>query len=123
MIERLVGRRILLVEDEVLIAMMLEESCLDAGCHVVGPFGRLAEAMDAAKTESADAAILDVNIAGEKIYPVAELLEQRGVPFLLLSGYGEQAVPAYRPHWPVCAKPFNIADVLGRLAALLPPGA
>ena len=123
MIETLAGRHILLVEDEVLIAMLLEDALTEAGCHVIGPFGRLSAALEGAQAESIDAAILDVNVAGEKIYPVAELLHRRQVPFLLLSGYGDQAVPADRPEWQVCAKPFNVGDVLGRLAAMLPsPG-
>ena len=118
MLEKLTGRRILVVDDEVLIAMLLEDSCIDAGCEVIGPFGRLDQAMAAMATGTADAAILDVNLAGEKIYPLAELLERRGIPFLLLSGYGELAAPD-RPHWPVCTKPFSIEDILRRLASLL----
>ncbi len=118
--ETLAGRRILLVEDEVLIAMLLEDALVEAGCHVIGPFGRFSEALDAVQDETIDAAILDVNVAGEKIYPVAELLHRRHVPFLLLSGYGDHAIPADRPGWQVCAKPFNIGDVLRRLAGMLP---
>lgn len=120
MIETLAGRRILLVEDEVLIAMLLEDAFIEAGCQVIGPFGRFSEALAAARDETIDAAVLDVNVAGEKIYPVAELLHRRLVPFLLLSGYGDGAVPPDRPKWQVCAKPFNIGDVLARLARLLP---
>lgn len=103
-----------------MIAMLLEDVFSDAGYEIVGPFTRLAEAFNAAKTQVLDAAILDVNLGGEKIHPVAELLEERRVPFLLLSGYGDRAAPDH-PHWPVCAKPFNIDDLLRRLAALLPP--
>jgi DNA-binding NtrC family response regulator len=119
MISQLARRRILVVEDEALIAMLLEDACVDAGYEVVGPFARLADALAASATQVLDAAILDINLAGEHIHPVAKLLESRQVPFLLLSGYGNQAVPN-QPHWPVCAKPFSIDDLLSRLAGLLP---
>ena len=119
MIDILAGLRILVVEDEVMIAMLLEDALTDAGCTVIGPFGRLAAALDAAGLGGIDGALLDVNIAGEKVYPVAELLDGQHVPFLLLSGYGDQATPADRPGWPVCAKPFQIENVLARLAGLL----
>lgn len=119
MIDKLAGRRILLVEDEILIAMLLEDAFTDVGCTIVGPFGRLADALRAAQSDGIDGAVLDVNVAGEKVFPVAELLAGRRVPFLLLSGYGDQAAPADRPGWQVCAKPFNVADVLARLAGLM----
>ena len=115
----LVGRRIMLVEDELLIAMLLEETLEDAGCVVVGPFSRLGEALEASGAEMVDAALLDVNLAGEKVYPAAEMLARRGVPFLLLSGYGDKSLPCDRQHWRHLGKPFNQADLLSALAGLI----
>jgi DNA-binding response OmpR family regulator len=100
------GCRIMVVEDELLVAMMVEDALLEEGCVVVGPFSRLDDAMCAAETEEIDCAVLDVNIAGRNVYPVAETLAARGVPFVIVSGYGQDAIPANRPHWVACAKPF-----------------
>ena len=85
----LAGKRVMVVEDEMLIALLVEDMLEDAGCIVVGPFACVSDALAAAKTEVVDLALLDVNVAGEKVFPVAHALEARGVPFLLLTGYGE----------------------------------
>ena len=66
--------------------------------------------------EEIDAAVLDVNVKGAKIYPVAEVLAQRDIPFLFLSGYGEHAIPLDRPDWVACEKPFRAELLLGKLA-------
>jgi DNA-binding response OmpR family regulator len=120
------GRRILLVEDEMLVAMLVETALEDEDCTVVGPFGALGEALEAARGEALDLAVLDINLAGEKVFPVAEVLAGRGVPFLLLSGYGDGGLPSDRRHWPICAKPFDLHDLVSTLARLLagsrPPG-
>ena len=94
----LIGRRILVVEDEMMIAMLVEDTLTDAGCVVVGPFARLAEAMVAARNADVDAACLDINLFGEQVFPAAEALAARGVPFVLLSGYGDKALPPGREH-------------------------
>jgi CheY-like chemotaxis protein len=115
----LAGRRILLVEDELLIAMLLEAALQDHGCAVVGPYGRLAEAMQAARTERLDGALMDVNLAGERVFAAAEILSMREVPFLLLSGYGNKVLPEQHQDWPVRSKPFQIEHVMGDLAGLI----
>ena len=115
----------LVVEDELLVAMLIEETLVDHGCEVVGPFTTLRSALDAAGEVQADLALLDVNLRGERVYPVAELLDARGIPFLLLSGYGQEAVPADRPGWVSCSKPFLPSELLLAMSALLarkPPG-
>lgn len=104
----LAGKRILVVDDEEMIATLLKSALEDEDCTVLGPFERVALALKPARTETIDFALLDVNVAGEKIYPVAETLDRRGIPFLLLSGYGEDDRPADRAHWKVFGKPFNI---------------
>jgi CheY-like chemotaxis protein len=115
----LIGKRVLIVEDEMLVALMIEDVLVDCGCSTVGPCGSVALALDAARTELFDLAVLDVNLDGEMVYPVAELLAERHIPFLFLSGYGEQAIPAERGDWKVCAKPFKIADLAAMLSAAL----
>ncbi len=113
------GRRIMVVEDEVLIAMLIETSLQDHGCEIVGPFGRLHEATRAAEMETLDAAIMDVNLAGERIFPVAEILWRRAVPFLLLSGYGETALPEDRRYWKLQSKPFEMNRVLATVGEMI----
>ena len=104
------GLRVLVVEDEMLIAVLIEEMLQGLGCHVVGPVSRLDAALRLAHEEPLDAAILDVRIRGGQVYPVAEELLPRNIPFVLASGYGDwaprepprpaaldQAFPAARP--------------------------
>jgi DNA-binding response OmpR family regulator len=105
------GKRVMVVEDELLVAMMIEDILLDEECTVLGPYTNLADALQAATTEQMDLAVLDVNLRGEKIYPVARMLSDRGVPFLLLSGYGADAIPLDQPGWRACAKPFTPEDL------------
>lgn len=83
------GKRILVVEDEALIAVMVEDMLSDLGSIVVGPAATIEAALALAHTESIDAAILDVNVRGERIDPVAEALFARGIPVLFATGYGE----------------------------------
>ena len=111
----LIGKRILVVEDEFLVAMLIEDALTDAGCIVVGPFSRVPEARVAAEQHAVDFALLDVNVAGEKVFPVAEALEARGIPFLFLTGYGAVALPKDRPDWEACAKPFDPGNLIARL--------
>jgi DNA-binding response OmpR family regulator len=113
----LAGRRVLVVEDEFLIAMMIEDVLIDQDCIVVGPFASLSDAVQAADTAVVDLAVLDVNLRGEKVYPVAERLTARGIPFLLLSGYGADAIPHDRLHWQAVSKPFIVDELVSRLAA------
>lgn len=104
-------RRILVVEDEFLIAMTIENILLDLGCQVVGPEGSLQPAMELARLEPLDAAILDVTINGGQVFPVAEILLGRGVPFVLASGYGDWALPVHLRGLPRLTKPFEAAEL------------
>ena len=115
----LVGKRVLVVEDELLVAILVEDLLADAGCVVVGPFARLAAAVAAARVEAVDVALLDVNVAGEMVFPVAHVLEERGIPFLFVTGYGEAALPPNRPHWRACAKPFQPEHLTDCLAQVI----
>ena len=83
------GKRILVVEDEALIAVMVEDMLTDMGSNVIGPAATIEAALRLARSEELDAAVLDVNVRGERIDPVAEALMARGVPVLFATGYGE----------------------------------
>jgi CheY-like chemotaxis protein len=102
------GLRVLVVEDEMLVSLLIEDLLNDLLCTVVGPYSTVGAALAAAKRVEVDFALLDVNIGGAKVYPVAEALQARRIPFLFLSGYGDEAVPADRPEWRVCSKPFQL---------------
>lgn len=98
--------RILVVEDEMLIALDIEDCLVALGHQVIGPVSRVANAMRLVETETVDLALLDINVAGEEIYPVAQELKARGIPFVFLSGYGLRGL---REDWagsPMLAKPF-----------------
>jgi CheY-like chemotaxis protein len=113
--EELQGLRVLVVEDEAAISLLLEDMLLDFGCEVIGPAARLSAALDAVGREPVDLAILDVNVAGEAIYPVAEALVQRSIPFVFSTGYGSAGIKdAYRDR-PVLQKPFAQHDLKQKL--------
>jgi DNA-binding response OmpR family regulator len=110
------GKRVLVVEDEMLVALMVEDMLADAGCIVIGPFARVSDALAAIKGEALDFALLDVNVAGEKVFSVARALEKRGVPFLFVTGYGQAALPPDRPDWEAVVKPFVPKQLAERVA-------
>ena len=111
----LTGLRVLVVEDEAAISLLLEDMLLDFGCEVIGPAARLAAALDTLAREKIDLAILDVNVAGEPIYPVAEALAERSIPFVFSTGYGSAGIrDAYRNR-PVLQKPFAQNDLKQKL--------
>ena len=104
--DNLAGCRILVVEDETLIAILIEEALQELGCVVVGPVARLDAALRLAGSEALDAAVLDVTIRGGHIQPVAEQLLARGIPFVLASGYGDWSLPENLRDQPRLTKPF-----------------
>lgn len=112
-------KRILLVDDEVLVTLVIEEILEDCGCITVGPYRTLEAALHAVQSEVFDAAILDVNLAGTRVDPVAYALAERDIPFLFLSGYGDNIVWPDHPNWKVCAKPFVTDDLIGMIAAMI----
>jgi DNA-binding NarL/FixJ family response regulator len=91
-----------------LVSLLIEDFLNELLCTVVGPYSTVGAALGAARSAEIDFALLDVNIAGAKVYPVAEALQARRIPFIFLSGYGDEAVPADRPEWRVCSKPFQL---------------
>src|SRR3954465_4197823 len=114
-VDELQGLRILVVEDEAAISLLLEDMLLDFGCEVVGPAARLSAALEAVSRETVDIAILGVNVAGEPIYPVVEALVERKIPFVFSTGYGSAGIKdAYRSR-PVLQKPFAQNDLKQKL--------
>jgi two-component SAPR family response regulator len=101
------GCRFLVVEDEILIAVLIEDALVGMGCEIVGPTGRLDTAMQLANEGEFDAAILDITIRGGKAYPIAELLVARGIPFAFASGYSDWALPEAFRDQPRLIKPFT----------------
>lgn len=110
--------RVLVVEDETLIAIMIEDTLMELGCEIVGPTGRLDKALQLVNEAKFDAAILDVTIRGGKVYPVAEELVARGIPFVFASGYGDWALPETLRDKPRLMKPFTISALEERIRLL-----
>ena len=110
------GVRVLVVEDEALVAMLLEDMLCDLGCVVVAVAGSVAEAVDQASAAALDAAILDVNLGTQSSAPVAEALAARKVPFVFATGYGESGVPEGFRGRPALQKPYGMQDVARLLA-------
>jgi CheY-like chemotaxis protein len=100
---------VLVVEDEAAISMLLEDMLLDFGCDVVGPAARLATALEMAASD--DVAILDVNVAGEPIYPVAEAIAKRDLPLVFSTGYGGAGIREPFRDRLVVQKPFSQSDL------------
>jgi DNA-binding response OmpR family regulator len=100
--------RILIVEDEMMIAMLVEDMLLDLGHETVGPAAKLDAGMKLATSEVLDLAILDVNLGGARSYPIADLLVARGVPVVFATGYGAAGLDPQYAGTPVITKPFHM---------------
>jgi CheY-like chemotaxis protein len=112
------GLKVLLVEDEAMIAMMVEDLLGDLGCQVIGTAGGLAQAFALAERETFDCAVLDVNLGGQRVDPFVDLLKARGAPFIFATGYGVAGVREEDRAWPVLLKPINgrrLGEALGRV--------
>jgi len=99
--------RVLVVEDEALIAMLVEDMIHDSGGEMVGPAAKLTDAVDLARNAQADVALLDLSLRGVLAYPVADVLRQRGVPIVFTSGYGSAALIQRFQDCPILDKPFD----------------
>ena len=118
----LAGRKILVVEDECLIADDLADELARAGAEVVGPAASLPQAIRLMQhRDRPDAAVLDINLCGVDVFPLAEELMAGGVPMIFLTGYGEGSIPEKYAPIARCQKPMAPADVVDRLAMLLRP--
>lgn len=105
------GYRVLIVEDEILVAMLLEDMLRDLGCQIVATTARQAEALSVIAGETVDAAILDVDLAGEPSFPIAEALAAKAIPYVFSTGYAAADLPADFRSAPVLPKPFGSADL------------
>lgn len=114
------GSKVLIVEDAVLLALELETGLADAGAEVIGPAYELEEAMGLLDRQI-DAAVLDANLNGRSVLPVAEVLTARGVPFVFATGYGETGGAPGGFDAPVIRKPYDVTQVAAAVAALLTP--
>lgn len=110
--------RVLVVEDESLVAMLIEDMLSDLGYEVVAIAARLDQAVEKARGVGADLAILDLNLNGHRTDAVAEVLRARGIPFVFATGYGAAGVSGEWAHVPVVQKPFQEADLSAALAKL-----
>jgi CheY-like chemotaxis protein len=116
------GKRVLVVEDELMIRMLLQDMLSDLGHTLAGEAGRIDEAMTLAKKGEFDLAILDVNLNGQPISPVVEILLERGLPFVFATGYGQRGVPEPYRQTPTLQKPFQ-ADALAQAIEAASPRA
>ncbi|WP_437576110.1 response regulator [Sorangium sp. So ce887] len=102
------GLRILIVEDEPMIASSLEDVLTDLGCVVIGPALNMRDAIRLAREAEMDGASLDINIAGEKVYAVADILRERGIPYVFITGYGKAGLRESDLSRPVLQKPYSL---------------
>jgi CheY-like chemotaxis protein len=116
------GLRVLVVEDEFLVAMDIEAMLRELACEVVGPIGNLASALQAAREETLDLALLDANLGGEPVTAVAEALIARAVPIVFCTGYQVENWCNRYPAAPTLMKPFQLADLRTALERALASG-
>ena len=117
------GARILVVEDSCLVAHMIAAQLGECGCTVVGPARRLDAALSLAASERLDGALLDIDLAGEESFPVARLLQARGVRFAFLTGYSDILLPDEFAGVPCLTKPFTYANFMRLVAGRFGPSA
>lgn len=111
-------KRVLVAEDEFLVYLALEEELRASGYDVVGPFANLADVQDALAREAIDCALLDINLSGELVYPVADALLARNIPFIFLSGYASAAVPEEYRRFARLEKPYDPVKLVAALRQL-----
>jgi CheY-like chemotaxis protein len=112
------GLRVLLVEDEIMVALLVETMLTELGHRVVGPIARLDQGLDAAQGEMLDVAVLDVNINGGEAYPIADVLSARGIPFVFVTGYGQGGLRPGYGHCRTVAKPYLSKDLQAAIEAV-----
>src|SRR3954451_1341342 len=113
----LTGRRILLVEDSPVVGPFTADLLSELGCDVLGPAPNMAAARELVEAGGYDAALMDVHIRGERVFPLCDLLEEKGIPFVLTSGYADWQIPAKWDDRPRLQKPYTLDQVghaLGR---------
>lgn len=112
--------RLLIVEDEYLIRLLLEDMLVELGCSIAAVASNLDDGKKAAQTSEIDLAILDVNIDGQQVFPIADILRDRKLPFIFITGYGARGLPEHYRDLPTLQKPFQMHDLEATLARVLP---
>jgi CheY-like chemotaxis protein len=120
MTDLLMGRRILVVEDEMLVLMNIEMALEDLGCSAISAAATVADALHVLSSHQFDAALVDVNLGGEKSYPVADALAHRGIPFAFCTGCGDHGDREDLNRRPVLKKPYLRADLVAIVRQLVP---
>lgn len=115
----LTGTKVLIVEDESLIAMFIEDTLSDIGCEAVSIASSLDDAMTKVTEVECDIVMLDVNLAGKDTFALAETLSKKNRPFIFSTGYGNAAIPAHLKHIPVLQKPFREGELEEKLKTAL----
>ncbi len=113
------GLKVLVVEDEGFVALMIEDMLLDLGCEIAASVARLSHAREVAATAQVDFAVLDVNLDGQPVFPVADILRERRIPLLFSTGYGAGGLPGEYLSHPVVGKPFSLEELRRGIAAAL----
>jgi DNA-binding response OmpR family regulator len=111
--------RVLVIEDELLLALSIAAQVEKFGWQVVGPAGRIVEAMRLARDEAFNAAVLDLNLHGDTTFEVAKILSERAIPFVFLTGYDPGSVPREYASVPILEKPFTDDELAARLHPML----
>jgi len=114
------GRRVLVVEDEIMVLMNIEGALADMGCAAVSVAATVDDALALLEAGCFDVGILDVNLGGQESYPVADALALRSIPFVFSSGYGEHGIESRFAARPVLRKPYSDQQLAAVLAQLLP---
>jgi CheY-like chemotaxis protein len=112
-------RKVLVVEDEMMIAMLIEDMLDEFGCKLVGPATNVPRALELIDKEKVDIAVLDLNLDGKDTYAIADALRQKHVPFIFATGYGSTGVRPEYGDRPVLQKPFQAKDLETALAEAL----
>lgn len=114
----LAGRRILIVEDSPVVGPFTVDLLAELGCEVVGPAPNMAAARELVEAASFDAALMDIHIRGERVFPLCEMLDSRGIPFVFTSGYADWQMPEKWEDRPRLHKPYTVEQVEEALGAL-----
>lgn len=113
------GLKVLIVEDESIVALMIEDILESLGCEILASVADVAQALELAAKADIDLAMLDVNVAGQPVFPVAKVLRQRRIPFLFSTGYSAGALPAEFSGQQVLGKPFSDREMQQKVALTL----